>query len=387
MKINRYLFLLLACAGIKPALGLDMLMLDNPARLVRQANHFDFSGGVFAANDMVPVDQFGDDPWPADYRARAGTNLAVANMRAGFGVSRGDWSVGYFYRQDWLLKASRDTVDAHYLDQSDQLTSGARAFDLDYSLRGFSADGLRLAFSRANATADGGEWRWGVAASLMHGYDVRLEQAQGNLLTTVGSATLVGNRELFNTRLRAVPAAASFNAFSPGLARDVPAGWGYSLDLGVTWRFSNGANLALAVNDVLGQIKWERVPLITQNINGTFAGNTFNSGASAIISGVNRYQSLTLDLKPKLRIEADYPLGETTLLARVDGVDGQWFPQVGISHAIASKWRVGLDYETRFGTAEISLRHANYYLALSSQSLKLNESRALGIAAGLSYAF
>lgn len=95
------------------------------------------------------------------------------------------------------------------------------------------------------------------------------------------------------------------------------------------------------MNDLFGQFKWDRVPLITQNINGTFAGNTFNSGASAIISGVNRYQSLTLDLKPKLR--------------------------------------VGLDYETRFGSAAISLRHANYYLALSSQSLKLNESRALGI--------
>ncbi|MDP1905733.1 MAG: hypothetical protein Q8M09_16055 [Pseudomonadota bacterium] len=387
MKTNLSFLLALACVGVNPVLGQGMLMVDNPALPSGEANAITFSGGIFAANDMVPVSHFGDAPWPADYRTREGTNLAVGNMRAAFGTRRGDWSVGYFYRQDWLLKASRDTVDAHYLDQTNQLTSGARAFDLDYSLQGFSADGLRLAFSRANATADGGEWRWGVAASLMHGYDVRLEQAQGNLLTTVGSATLVGNRELFNTRLRAVPAAASFNAFSPGPAQDVPAGWGYSLDLGLSRNFRNGANLALAVNDVLGQIKWDRVPLITQNINGTFAGNTFNSGASAIVSGVNRYQSLTLDLKPKLRIEADYPLGETTLLARVEGVDGQWFPQVGISHAIASKWRVGLDYETRFGAAEISLRHANYYLALSSQSLKLNESQALGIAAGLSYAF
>lgn len=387
MKTNISLLLALACVGANPALGQGMLMVDNPALPSGEANAAVFSGGVFAANDMVPVSRFDDDPWPADYRAREGANLALGNLRLAFGARRGDWSVGYFYRQDWLLQASRDTVDAHYLDQTSQLSSGARTFDLDYTLRGFAADGLRLAFSRANAMADGGEWRWGVAASLLHGYDVRLEEAEGDLRTTVGTATLVGNRELFNTRLRAVQPAASFNAFTPAGTQDVSAGWGYSLDLGVAWRFRNGAHLALAVNDLLGQLKWDRVPLITQNINGTFAGNTFNSGASAIISGVNRYQSLTLDLKPKLRAEADYPLGDTTLLARVEGVDGQVFPQIGVSHLVGSKWRVGLDYETRFGSAEISLRHANYYLALSSQSLKLNESRALGISAGVNYAF
>jgi hypothetical protein len=377
----------LAIAAVNPAWGLDVLMVDNPARPARQMNAFDLSGALFAGNDMVPVSRFSDDPWPADYRKISGTNLAVANERLSLGERRGDWSVAYFYRQDWLLKANSDTVDAHYLDQTKQLASQTRRFDLDYSLRGFSADGLRMGLSRAASTAGGGELRWGVAASLLHGYDVRLEQAKGNLVTTLGTATLVGNRELFNTRLHAVMPSASFSAFSPAQAQDVPAGWGYAIDFGLAWHLENGANLAFAVNDLFGRIKWDRVPLITQSINGDLAGGALVPKASASISGDNRYQALNLSLKPILRLEADYPYGNATILARLEGMDGNWFPQVGLSYRVASGWDLGVGYETRFGSMEISLHHANYFLALASQNLNLSQSRAVSVSAGLSYEF
>ena len=387
MKTNHFRFLILASAVVTPAWGLDLLMVDSPARLARPANAFDYTGAVFAGNDMVLVSHFSDDRWPANYRARSGTNLAVANMRVTLGERRGDWSVGYFYRQDWQLKANRDTVDAHYLDQAGQLVSQARGFDLDYSLRGFAADGLRLGLSKAFAAAGGGEWTWGVAASLLHGYDVRVETARGNLLTTLGSATLVGNRQLFNTRLHAVPPSNSFNAFTPAENQDVSAGWGYALDFGLAWQLQNGARLDFAVNDLLGRIKWNRVPLIEQTINGDLAGGSLVPRMTASISGGNRYQSLNLNLKPKLRIEGGYPLGNTTLTAGAEAVDGQWFPQLAASYRVGSRWRLGLGYETRFGSVQISLRHPNYFLALSSQNLKLNESRALGLSMGLNYPF
>jgi hypothetical protein len=365
----------------------SLLMLDNPAQPKGEADATALSCGIFIANDMVPVSHFSDDPWPSDYHARNGTNLAVANLRMSIDGRRGEWSAGYFYRQDWLLKANRDTVDAHYFDQTDQLASQTRKYDLDYSLRGFSADGLRAGWSRAFRSATGDELRWGLAASLLHGHDVRVEQARGNLVTTLGSATLVGNRELFNTRLRAVPASDSFNAFTPVQPQDVPAGWGYAFDFGLAWHLANGANLAFAVNDLLGRIQWDSVPVIEQNVNGALAGGALVPQSSASISGSNRYQSLTLNLKPKLRFEGDYPLGDTSLMASAESLDGQWFPQLGASYAVAANWRLGLQYETRFGSAEISLRHPNFDLTLSSQKLSLSESRALGIAAGVNYSF
>jgi long-subunit fatty acid transport protein len=94
-----------------------------------------------------------------------------------------------------------------------------------------------------------------------------------------------------------------------------------------------------------------------------------------------------LALKPKLRAEADYPYGNFVLRASAETVDGFWFPQVGLNYQVAEKWQLGLDYETRFGAAQISLHHPKYFLALSSQNLNLNASRALGVAMGLNYTF
>lgn len=361
-------------------------MVENPARSAGQDEEMHLSGAMFVADDMVPVRHFDDDLWPADYRTRSGANLGVGNERLSFGERRGDLTVDYFYRQDWLLKGNRDSVDAHYLDQQNLLTSANRSFDLDYSIRGFAADGLRLAFAKA-AKSRQGEWGWGVAVSLLHGYDVRLEEAKGTLVSTLGSGTMNGARSLFNSRLRAVSAPSGFNDFSPPSAQDVSNGWGYAMDLGMYWRFQNGAELALAANDLLGRIKWSDVPLIEQNINGTFVGGSFSSGTSAVVSGSNRYQSLNFHLKPKLSLEGQYPYGNLSMLARLESVDDMWFPQVGVSYQIASRWRLGLQYESRFGAVEISLRHPKYFVSLSSQNLNLDASRALGLAAGLNFTF
>jgi hypothetical protein len=387
MKSNSLLYFILAFAGIAPAWSQGVLTVNNPAQAAGEPNGMQFQGAAFAANDMVPLNRFEDDPWPANYRTRAGSNLGVVNARIEMSANRGDWSLGYFHRQDWLLRGSRDSIDAHVLDQNGQLTSQVRTFDLDYAIQGYAADGLRLAFSRELTRAQGDVLRWGAAVSLLRGLDVRKEQAQGNLISTVGSAALIGNRYLFDSQLNAVPASSSFNAFTPGPARDVSVGLGYALDLGLSWNFPNGASLDLAVNDLFGRIKWNRVPSIEQKIDGAFVGNTFNSGVAAIISGSNSYQALNLALKPKLSLSGAYPMGDIALRARVDGIDGLWFPQLGAEYGIAPNWRLGLDYETRFGSTQISLRHAKYFMSLSTDKLKLSESRALGFAAGLNFVF
>jgi hypothetical protein len=114
---------------------------------------------------------------------------------------------------------------------------------------------------------------------------------------------------------------------------------------------------------------------------------SINSKGPGCRAGDNRYQSLDLTLKPKLRIAGAYPYGNATLQASLEGVEGNWFPQVGLSYRVASNWQLGLAYETRFGSAEISLHHANYFISLGSQSLNLSQSRAISASAGLSYEF
>lgn len=392
-----------------PAWSQGLLMIENPAYTLaspqRQKPHAKadekleipesatLTAALFAANDMVPVSRFDREPWPADYRTRSGNNLAITNKRLQLAVNRGDWSVGLFYRQDRLFRGSRDSVDARFLDHRAQLSGQVRTFDLDYSLRGFAADGVRIGFSGgAIATGAGDDLRWGVSASLLRGLSMRQETAKGNLISSVGSATLTGNRTIFNSRLQAVTNPGSFNAFAPAQAQDVGAGWGYAFDLGMRWHLQDGVDFAVAVNDLFGKITWDRAPVIEQTINGTFSGNTFAAGASAIISGSNRYQSFTYQLKPKLQLEGayrltDHPGGNVSLLARVESVGGEWFPLIGLSYLGKSKWRIDLDYETRFGSFGINLRNPDYYLALRSQGLNLNSSRVISISAGVNLVF
>lgn len=343
------------------------------------------SAGLFAGNDMVPVAKFDDRIWPPDYRTRDGTNLGVANARFEIIASRRDWTFSYFYRQDWLLRGNRDTVDAYYLEQSDQLTSQVRNYDLQYDLRGFSADGVRLAFARRVA-AHGGELRWGIAASLMRGLDVRVDQVNGSLIVSqIGTASALADRGLYNTRMAAVPPSSSFNAFTPASVKDVPDGWGYGFDVGLSWQAEGGLRLGLAANDLLGRLRWDSVPYLYQAVDGQMSGSSLTSGTNGgIIQGSSSYRSLTLKLKPKIRLDADYPRGAMTYSGSLESIDGYWFPQFGARYAVSSNWSLGVDYETRFGTVELGLRHPNFYLTVGSQDLNLNTSRAWSASAGVS---
>ena len=73
--------------------------------------------------------------------------------------------------------------------------------------------------------------------------------------------------------------------------------------------------------------------------------------------------------------------------AQLESVDQLWFPQLGVSYPLLANWRLGLNYETRFGSAGLSLQHPRFFVALSSESFSLNESPAMGFAMGMNLPF
>ncbi len=368
-----------------PAWGQGLLAISNPAHPPGMKLDLELTAQAFVGNDMVPVHEVDRDPWPADYRSRPGANLGLGMLRLDVGGSERGWNLGWFHRQDWLLKSNRDTVDAYVLNQRGQLTGQGRRFDLDYSVRGFAADGLRLGYSGTWTLKPGSGLIWGLSASLLRGRDVHLEEAKGELLSLAGSGSLNGSRRLHNTRLKPVANATGFNDFGPPSPMSVPDGWGWGLDAGLTWYATNGAVLSLAVNDLAGRIEWDRVPLIEEQVNNLT--DPYIPGGSAAVTGRNVYAPLSLELKPKFLLEGVYPIGRASLSARLEGLDGEWFPQLGLGYALWTNWRVGMEYDTRFGSLAVNLRHRNYFLELRSQDLDWHASRALGAAAGAYLAF
>lgn len=381
----RWRLVSLLIAGLalcRPALGQDLLLVTNPAALPDDHTELAFHGAAFAGNDMVPVSKFDAKPWPLGYHTNAGANLAVANGRLDLGASRGGLHLGYFYREDWWVEGGRDTVDAFALSKRNQLVGQNRNFSINYQVEGFSADGLRLGYSGVLPVLPHDRLVWGLSVSLLRGLSVRRDSAAGELMSGTASSSLLGNRVLYNSRQVAVSSGSSFNAFIPPQVMDVPTGSGYGLDVGLTWLAANGAKVSLAANDLAGSIRWERVPLIEQNVN-----YTGDFQASPSLSGRNVYAPLRMTLSPKYQLVGEYPVGRWTWLTQVESEKGYWFPQVGLGFSLLPDWRMGVDYGIRFQSFGVSLTHRNYYCRVSTEDLNLARSRALGVAAGLRFLF
>ncbi len=374
---------LLLAALTCSAWGQDVLQVINPADM--PAEGVAMRVGAYVGNDMVPVKQFDAKVWP-NYQTRSGADLALADLRLDFGASKRGWNVGYFYREDWRLASNRDTVDAYALSQRRQYIGQNRSYELNYRLDGFSADGLRMGHTGLLPMADDARLLWGWSAALLRGQGVKQETVQGVVISGASSGSLHGNREMFNTNLNPAAVRNGLNDFVPGQSMGVSTGLGYGLDLGATWLGKNGERASLAVNDLAASIHWDRLPYLSETINN-LSVPAATPGPGPSFQGVSAYRPLTLRLKPKYLLEGEYPYGHVTAMARLEGADGDWFPQFGLHYALSQSWRLGMDYETRFGAYGLNLRYRAFYAGISTQNPDLARSRAISASAGTVLSF
>ena len=377
---------LLGCAALagSSAWGASLLQVYDPAAAPMESGALVLHAGAFAADDMVPLRRVTSSTWPADYRTRAGTNVALADARVDLGAVDHGVQVGVFYRQDWLARANRDTVDAYVLNQRDALASQDRSYVLDERLRGFAARGVRVGYSRALALAGGG-LRVGASLSLLQATRLLDDTAQGALLTAGGSGTLSGQRTRWDSAAQPVASSSSFNAFVPPAAQGVPTGQGWGVDLGADWRRGRYA-LRVAADDLGARIHWSSMPMIVQDIAGLSVPYTDPTGSPAV-SGVNVYRPYTLRLDPKYHAAASVALARATVVASVDAQAGCVLPQLALRGAVAPGWDGEIGYESRFGSVGVALRHQHFELALRSDRLALSDSRALGLSVDWSARF
>ena len=374
-RIARALLCCAAAAG-SPAWGSSLLQVFDPAAAPDAPHAVVLHAGAFAADDMVPLRQFASSNWPADYRTRAGTNLALADARVDFGAVTHGVEVGVFYRQDWLAHANRDTVDAYVLNQRDALASQNRSYAIDYRLRGFSARGVRVGYGGGVALA-GGALRVGASLSLLRATRLLDDSAQGALSTAAGSGSLSGQRTRWDSAAQPVATSSSFNAFIPPYAQGVPVGQGWGVDLGADW--SRGrVTLSFAADDLGARIRWSNMPLIVQDVAGLSVPYA-NPRGNPSVSGVNLYRPYTLRLDPKYRAVASVALARVTLVASAEEQAGYVLPQLALRGAIARGWDGEISYESRFSSVGVALRHGAFALALRSDRLNPSDSRALGL--------
>jgi len=377
----------LICFIADAALAQSALMVDNPAQVGSDVPHVDLSAATFVGNDIVAAKHFTDDPWPANYHRRSGENLAIGTERMQFvGVEQG-WTFGAIYRQDWRLVTNADTVDAYAQSQRGDLAQQTRRYALDYDLNGFAADGLRLGHAWAMNLSSAGQLTFGIAGNLLRGRSLRQDKVNGQLTSNAGTASLTATRDLINTDMRAksIAEADGFSDFSPAQPMDVPMGRGGSLDVGMRYTAANGAYVGIAADDLAGRIRWSQVPRLRLTVNDAQVQCVGNDCTASRIGAdwTSTYESVTLRLTPRYLVEAAYPWQGLIMRARVESLKGDLFPVAGVDYALTPAWRVGLDYESRFGSVGISVNNPYFFCALRTDKPAVGSARTLGVSIGL----
>ena len=369
-------FLLFGLSIAKAGTG---LIVDNPGEF--RGDAVKFSSDIFVANDHVPIQEFRSDPWPENYRSNARDNISIVNLRAVLGVSTENFSVDFVRRGDALLIATGDVAHAHYLAQTDQLFSGARALSIDYQFKGFEADGVRFGlqgFQRFSLL--GGQTRWGVTASVLRGTRLRAEQARAQFSSDGNTASLNGQRELWSSDLVPSPDI-GLSDFHPFKEESVPKqGAGYAIDFGFVHEYENGSRLSVAVNDAVGKIEWHNVPHMSQDFAiNNLSSTGYSSNGTPLVSGYHDYRDYSMALAPKYQLALAVPMTNSlSATAKIAHIAGFSAPVGGIAWTCGERCGVSAEYDARWKTLGFSANYSFFSLAVSSDRKNFYDSRAFG---------
>jgi hypothetical protein len=209
---------------------------------------------------------------------------------------------------------------------------------------------------------------------------VRVGRANGSATSTITGYTYnVTGEESYS------------KATYPFIRDATPIGQGYALDIGARAVWANGSHLDLAANDLLGEMRWDKMPYTTETANSATLTRdpSGNISYNPTVSGWNDLNRRTINqrLDPKLHAQYTYLVSGFDISAGTDWTKGYWFPQAGVSYRLNEKWKTTLDYDTRFNTVGLGIEHQWFYLNLRSESVSPGSSRACGLAGGVKVSF
>lgn len=357
-----------------------LLALTNPAVNARAAGNWDVtvSSQYFEATDYTSLRYLSSD-WRGPYTPREGKNLALSFARVDVSARQASWSVGYFYRQDVLLESNRDMTDIVHANKTGTPVPLGRTYNFNLDMNGFQAQGMRLDKAFFWKSGDAMEANFGIGASLMKGMRTRMGQVQGTALSTATGYT-------YNASLTDADSNRTYPYMPPGET----SSYGYALDLGWHLQWQDGKRLDLAINDLLGAIRWKNLPQETMVANSATASYDAQGYIvfNASLSGQNSKLAITqkLDTKGSVQFHLPLPDGLSANLG-TEWIKNNIFPRLGLELSATHGIVTMTDYDVRFGTFGLGASWRGAYLSARTQSMNFSQSRGYGIEAGLTHQF
>ncbi len=212
----------------------------------------EFEVSAFAYNEPVPVADYLHE-WRGPLKSGAdGITRNIALVGAGYGA----WHLGYVYRYDYEIKASRDSAELYFdVTNKNPLVIG-REYALDLRVFNQRTQGLRLAH----------DWRaetWSITLGLTALDGLAL--TQGHLS---GTAVAVGERE-YQYQANVGYGYSIESLFERRVS--MPDGLGFSTDLRLHWRPLPLLSADLRVDDLWGALWWHHAPFTQATANSQTA--------------------------------------------------------------------------------------------------------------------
>lgn len=332
---------------------------------------------LWAVYDAIPVREF-DSDWSVGYAPRDGRNLFLQRNRAEFGVEKDGWRVGVEYRLEGSLDASRDTLEFYRFYKQRLRPDGARDFNLNPQFRSWSAAGLRVARTFALGAAAGNGPLLMVSGALYANPRNRDIDVTGKVnYTPTDVYGFNAQYQESDTRYR-----------YPFMPDQSQTSSGASVSLALQWPLSERLTANLALNDIWSRMRWSNLPAVRKNINSAVTSYDQDGYVNyqPLLSGQNSQIDKTGAIGASGAVSLSYQLELWTMKIGLDRIEATTIPAVSVAYR--SPWGVfSTSYETRFNTLGVGYDHGPFSLHLRANRWPLNEASAIGLDAGVHYAF
>ncbi len=211
------------------------------------------------------------------------------------GVTYGDWSLATFFRYEWYLNYSADTMRLYQDSLSGSDMQQSKNYQVDLDVEHLRSQGVRLGWHKEINP----NFATHIAASLIDARKMMSGSLSGNAMKG-SSGDYDGQLEVDYTY--------SEDVLFDRKAKRTQVAYGYSADLGFDWQVSPHWYLSVYARDVLSNIYWDHMPTSTATATTATAYSTSEGyiNINPTISGRHSYHDYVQHMPTKYQAKLSY---------------------------------------------------------------------------------
>jgi hypothetical protein len=328
---------------------------------------------AWAAYDAVAIADLGGD-WSRGFSPKADRNVLLQRSRAEIGVEKGEWRLGWEFRQDATVVTDRQTLEFIRLYKQRSKPPTGTTTDLAAQFNAWSAQGPRLGrwFGPAGA---GWMPRVYLSGAIYTKAALREGDASGTVHYTAS--------DQYDVNVRRTDANSNYRY--PFMQQE-PDASGASVSLAMAWRLSEAVSVDANIDDLWSAMRWRNLPVKDDRLDSRITEYDAQGYVNyrPLLNGANRQVARNSALARSGGAMVTVDFGPVSVATGVERLAGVNIPTVALAHQFG--WgKLTTRLESRFRTIGVGIDTGRFHLAVQTDSLRLHQAKALGLSLGLRY--